>query len=805
MAQREEDIEQREHGAAHPADGAAQSTDAAPQPTSADQPLTDQPLTDQPLTDQPLTDQPLTNQPLTDQPLTDEAKQEERRRLATARIGERPWLPLDNASKIFLSTMSNVDTKVFRITAGLAKLVRPDLLQEALDSAYDSFPMYHGIIRRGTFWYFIERSDLRPEIAPENDIPCAQIFTQGYRGLLFRVLYRANRIHLEVFHALSDGNGAISFFQLLLITYLRLCRLADGQTADTPLPHYIASDSAQDSFTEFFSAKAAPSNSSTTDANPSDTTSTTPPPKLPKPKEKVYHVKGRQTTDGRMNILELHLRTSKVLTTARAAGGTLTTYLSAIFMQAIYDTMPPQTKAARDWQFVLSVPVDLRQFYPSLTSRNFFATVMLRYVFQRGREASLAEITAELSENLRQEATKERISAKAQSLVKLEQNIFLRLTPLYLKDAVLRLANHVNNRGITASMTNVGRFRMPGEIQDDLQEAIILTSAVRPQFSVQSYDNDLSITFTSPKMSTAIQDRYREILEEQGLTITFAVESIAPEGDGNVYKTSQTAEVVEEVEAAEAAEAAEVIEGVEDVEVEVAASPEVVSAALATSAPVTPDAPNSTNPTNSPNPAAGQVTDDIHGRTSAKYPPYPTIPVETNLPFMAAILTASTIFLMVLYSIGNLLWNWQLPVATILIAIATIWIVVMGILRNLHNPAWSILRQTMILAVGMVLIDWLSGWSGWSLTWAIPFIFTGSIIATQITLLASRKALERGVFFLQIEAILALLPALFILLRLVSPTWPSWMAVGVGTVSFIITAIWRRKILGEEVKRKLHF
>ena len=684
----------------------------------------------------------------------EEAKKLERQRLARPRIGERPWLPLDNASKIFLSTMTSIDTKVFRLTAGMTELVRPELLQEALDTAYDSFPLYHGIIRRGIFWYFVEESDLRPKVEEESDIPCAQIYATSYRGLLFRVLYRDNRIHLEVFHALSDGNGAISFFQLLLISYLRLCRLADGKVSEAVLPYYIATDSNRDSFAEYFKnkveeakeeakteAKAEPEAIVSAPPEPADVD---PPPVKVQSKAPIYRIRGAKTLDGRMNVMELHLRTSKILTAARAAGGTVTSYLSAIFMQAIYETIPVKKRQRHSWQIVLSVPVDLRQFYPSLTSRNFFATVMLRHVFIPGETIDLAALTDELSDQLKQEGSKDKISRKVAKLVKLESSWPLRVTPLYAKDLILRIGNSINNLGITASMTNVGRFRLPGEITDDMQECLIMTSAVRPQFSVASYDNDLAITFTSPKMSTAIQDRFREILEGLGFEIAFAVESVTPETEFSIYK-----------------------------------QPHVSG-------------------------TSGQVTDDKQGRTSADYPPYPLVPVETNLPLAQRLLLLISLLGFLLYAAVNSLWGLDLPFSILALAIGTLWVMVTGILGNRHNPAWAILLQTMVISVALIGADLLSGWRGWSLTWALPIVNVSSLLGTQITLMASRKALERGVFFLQAHAILALLPVLFIILGWVDPLWPSVTATSLAALSFVLTAILRRRVLDEEVRRKLH-
>ena len=71
-----------------------------------------------------------------------------------------PWRTLDNAAKIFPSTGSSHDSKVFRFVCELREPVEPQLLQAALDKALDRFPMYRSVMKRGWFWYYLEESPL---------------------------------------------------------------------------------------------------------------------------------------------------------------------------------------------------------------------------------------------------------------------------------------------------------------------------------------------------------------------------------------------------------------------------------------------------------------------------------------------------------------------------------------------------------------------------------------------------------------------------------------------------------------------
>src|SRR5699024_4594867 len=86
------------------------------------------------------------------------------------------WVRLDNASNIFLAARSEVDPKVFRLSAELDHEVDPQLLQEALESTYERYRLYHAVLRRGVFWYYLQDSDLQAQVVAEGTAPCAPIY-----------------------------------------------------------------------------------------------------------------------------------------------------------------------------------------------------------------------------------------------------------------------------------------------------------------------------------------------------------------------------------------------------------------------------------------------------------------------------------------------------------------------------------------------------------------------------------------------------------------------------------------------------
>ena len=84
----------------------------------------------------------------------------------SAAARRRHWVRLDNASNIFPAARSDVDPKVFRMSAELDHEVDPALLQDALEETFARFPLYHAVLRRGVFWYYLQDSDLHPQVEP---------------------------------------------------------------------------------------------------------------------------------------------------------------------------------------------------------------------------------------------------------------------------------------------------------------------------------------------------------------------------------------------------------------------------------------------------------------------------------------------------------------------------------------------------------------------------------------------------------------------------------------------------------------
>lgn len=163
--------------------------------------------------------------------------------------------------------------------------------------------------------------------------------------------YFGSRINLEMFHALTDGNGGFLFLKSIVRNYLALVHPAEMQ--DVPTPNSASAAALeQDSFRNFYGATKREGKA----------------PKLPN----AYHLRGKRLPYDQLQFFEGHLSAKEVLARAHELGVSLTSYLGASLMLAIYAEMPA---LERSKPIAISLPVNLRNYYPSETARNFFNSV----------------------------------------------------------------------------------------------------------------------------------------------------------------------------------------------------------------------------------------------------------------------------------------------------------------------------------------------------------------------------------------------------------------------------------------------
>lgn len=167
---------------------------------------------------------------------------------------------------------------------------------------------------------------------------------------------------------------------------------------------------------------------------------------------------------------------------------------------------------------VVTVPVNLRNYFPSESVRNFFSIINVGYDF-KNRLGTLEDVISEVNAAFRRELTPLRLEGRLNSLGSIERNIFARITPLFIKDVVLRIAHDISAMAATVSLSNIGRVDMPEEMKSYIRLFDVFVSTNKLQACICSFKETLTVSFTSSFVSTDIQRRFFRTLTDMGIPI----------------------------------------------------------------------------------------------------------------------------------------------------------------------------------------------------------------------------------------------------------------------------------------------
>lgn len=407
------------------------------------------------------------------------------------------WYRLDNVGKFYSSQAGRSAQTVFRYAATLADDVDAGALQHALDKTVDVFPGFNVCLRSGMFWHYLEPAPHPPLVQREN-LPICYGLHAGAKSVLFRVSFYRARINLEVSHMVSDGRGTLNFFKALINAYVHKRYGVQGVELE-----YDGSDHQKDenSFDKYFERdKAAPTRA-----------------------PKVFRLTGwRDTADP--TFMEYHLPAHRVLELARSHNVSLTSFVIAAVICAIRAEMP---RRDRGRAIRLDVPVDLRQFFESSTTKNFFGLAFVSYV-PGDADEPVEQVALQVQAQLHKGAQAEQLKPRMNRMIKLEKNPLLRLAPLFVKDTILELADRIATRETTTTVSSLGAIRMDERVAPYLRDINILTSTTGINFMVCTFADDLCIGISSVYANPDVIKNFCRYFSDQGI-----------EGRININKTSE--------------------------------------------------------------------------------------------------------------------------------------------------------------------------------------------------------------------------------------------------------------------------
>ncbi|MBO6214747.1 MAG: hypothetical protein J6N76_04335 [Lachnospiraceae bacterium] len=401
-----------------------------------------------------------------------------------ARLGrEKKWEKLDNTAKIFPVIADNELTNTYRLSFVLKEMIDPVLLQEALDIVLPKTPGFNQRLRTGIFWYYLEENGKKaPRVTEESEYPCRYIHPSKNNNYLFRVTYYKRRINVEAFHVLADGMGIIMFMRELVYQYLRLShpklkeKLGDGFSSETSLDR-------EDSFKRHFKSSA----------------------KSTYKIKRAFLIKGERLPYKGFGVMHGYCSVSELKEVAKSYGVSINEYLVAAFIYGTYTAY--RGRISKNRPIRVAVPVNLRAFFDSMTTKNFFVMVSAEFIPEKD-DYSFGEIAEITRDSLRSQIYKENLEEIFSYNVSNEQTLIARAVPLPLKNIAMKFVYTKSALANTTTITNIGNVTVLKEYEpyiDHVHCFIAFSKGQKLKGTITSFGDKLCYSFVSAFADTSVQ------------------------------------------------------------------------------------------------------------------------------------------------------------------------------------------------------------------------------------------------------------------------------------------------------------
>ena len=410
------------------------------------------------------------------------------------------WMRLDNAAKIYPAAQSRNWSNSFRLSATLTEKIRMDIMQSALDVTVRRFPSMAVRLCKGVFWYYLEELSEAPALSPEKGHPLEQMSARDVHKCALKVLVHENRVAVELFHSLTDGNGGLVFLKTLIAEYLeQLYGISipseKGVLDRREEPH---EGEMEDSFIKYKGDAA-----------------------LSRRDTDAFRIKGTKDPDGFSTNTAFLLPVDVVHREAKKYGISITAFLTAALTQAAIELQKKHVPDARKQKPVkILLPVNLRKMFPSESLRNFVLYMTSEVCPNRG-EYSFDEICKIVAFQMGIEITPKHMRAKFTANVNSEIMPIIKVMPLFLKNIVMKsVFRAVGERKSTISFSNLGMASVPDIMKDYITrfDFVLSPQATSPyNCSAISYGDTLYLHFIRNSLEPEYEMYFYRVLRELGI------------------------------------------------------------------------------------------------------------------------------------------------------------------------------------------------------------------------------------------------------------------------------------------------
>jgi NRPS condensation-like uncharacterized protein len=170
----------------------------------------------------------------------------------------------------------------------------------------------------------------------------------------------------------------------------------------------------------------------------------------------------------------------------------------------------------------VAVPVNLRPYFDSITTKNFFVMVSAEFKPQKDIY-TFEEVLHIAAESLRAQINRDNLEKLFSYNVSNEKFIGARAVPLFLKNIAMRLVYTTSALANSTTITNIGNISVSDEYApyiDQFHAFLAMSKGQHLKGTICSYKGTLVFTFSSDLRGTLVQRGFFKKIASDGIDVT---------------------------------------------------------------------------------------------------------------------------------------------------------------------------------------------------------------------------------------------------------------------------------------------
>ena len=349
---------------------------------------------------------------------------------------EKIWYELDAFAKTYSSIISEGRTTCFRLSALFTENIDIKILKEVSNFLEKKYPFYNSELKKGIFWNYLQQKKTHFMIRKEVTYPCTDIRKDNP----LRIIYFNNKISIEIAHFLTDGKGALLFFQDLIEKYLEekyFCEKTNFQKIEEILESSGETEKIKkNEYVDLYEKYLKKVSKETTIKS-------------------AFHLPIKILEKGQYHVTTGEISVNDLKAESKKYGTTIGKYLLAVYFKILLDRYS-QAKNP----IVIGVPVDLRKIFEETTYRNFFINITPSVDASLGAY-SLSEIITYLDNYFALKITKKEFYKSIYKAMNPIGNMIIKSVPYLIKRLFFPfIFDYYGERGYTTGFSNLGIFKI---------------------------------------------------------------------------------------------------------------------------------------------------------------------------------------------------------------------------------------------------------------------------------------------------------------------------------------------------------